>query len=207
VPWWFPGAAVLGCPHGRPTQADRLPLVSPRGGPLSALGGHEEGRRHHTWDARRSHKSSRSSEGPAKMMDAEACWREALCLQRELGRTENALGRAAFTMRYGQRGEWRAVLRDAAAVTLRETRRAASGYNRERLRRAVGCYLRLAECEYREVAELMLRAGSARAGAGRNRGRGASSCTLRPRSAGPGRRRQRGTAGEGGGEGAAAIEA
>ncbi len=93
------------------------------------------------------------------------CCREAvLFLHQELGRTENALGRAAFTMRYGQRGEWRQVLRDAATETLREARRAASGYNRDLLRRAVGCYLRLAECGYRDVAELMLRAGERSSG-------------------------------------------
>jgi hypothetical protein len=90
--------------------------------------------------------------------DARCCREAVLFLHHELGRTENALGRAVFTMRYGQRGEWRQVLRDAAAQTLREARWAASDYNRDRLRRAVGCYLRLAECEYREVAELMLRA-------------------------------------------------
>ena len=95
--------------------------------------------------------------------DARCCREAVLFLHHELGRTENALGRAAFTMRYGQRGEWRQVLRDAAAVTLREAHRAASDYNRDRLRRAVGCYLRLAECEYREGAELMLRAGERRA--------------------------------------------
>ena len=102
----------------------------------------------------------------SEMMDAEACWREALCLHRELGRTENALGRAAWTMRYGKRGELRAVLRNAAAETLREARRAASDYNRDRLRRAVSCYLRLAECGYSDVAELMLREGERSSGHG-----------------------------------------
>jgi len=91
--------------------------------------------------------------------DARCCREALLFLHDELGRAENALGRAAFTMRYGRRGEWRAVLRDAAAETLREARRAASEYNRERLRRAVGCYLRLAGSPYGEVAELMLRHG------------------------------------------------
>ena len=96
--------------------------------------------------------------------DARCCREAVLFLHHELGRTENALGRAAFTMRYGQRGEWRTVLRDAAAETLREARRAASGYNRDRLRRAIGCYLRLAGCEYPEVAELMLRTGERSSG-------------------------------------------
>jgi hypothetical protein len=59
-------------------------------------------------------------------MGAGGCWREVIFLHRELGRHENALGRAAWMMRYGQRGEWRGVLRDAAAETLREARRAAS---------------------------------------------------------------------------------
>lgn len=67
-------------------------------------------------------------------MDAGGCWREVLWLHRELGRTENALGRAGFTMRYGQRGEWRRVLREVAAETLREARRAASVYDIVRLK-------------------------------------------------------------------------
>jgi hypothetical protein len=93
------------------------------------------------------------------------CCREAVrFLHHELGRTENALGRAAFTMRYGKRGEWRQVLRDAAAQTLREAHRAASDYNRERLRRAVACYARLAGCPYGEVAALMLRPGERSSG-------------------------------------------
>ena len=74
-------------------------------------------------------------------MDAGGCWREVIHLHRELGRTENALGRAAWTIRYGQRGEWRAVLRDAAAETLREARRAASVYDTVRLKEAAGCYV------------------------------------------------------------------
>ena len=59
-------------------------------------------------------------------MDAGECWRKAVLFHGELGRSENALGRAAWTLRYGGRGEWRTVLRDAAAETLREARRAAS---------------------------------------------------------------------------------
>lgn len=90
-------------------------------------------------------------------MDASGCWREVLFLHRELGRAENALGRAAWTMRYGQRGEWRTILREAAAQTLREARRAASVYDAARLKGAVGCYSRLAGCGYPEVAELMLK--------------------------------------------------
>jgi hypothetical protein len=92
-------------------------------------------------------------------VDARGCREAVLFLHQELGRAENALGCAAWTMRYGQRGEWRAVLRDAAAETLREAHRAASDYNRERLRRAVTCYLRLAGMPYGEVAALMLRIG------------------------------------------------
>ena len=89
-------------------------------------------------------------------IDAGGCWREVIYLHRELGRHENALGRAAWTIRYGQRGEWRAVLREAAAETLREARRAASVYDTVRLKEAAGCYLRLAGSPDREVAELML---------------------------------------------------
>jgi hypothetical protein len=62
-------------------------------------------------------------------IDAGGCRREVTFLHRELGRQENALGRAAWMMRYGQRGEWRGVLREAAAETLREARRAASVYD------------------------------------------------------------------------------
>ena len=57
---------------------------------------------------------------------------------------------------HGQRGEWRVVLREAAAETLREARRAASVYDTVRLKEAAGCYSRLAGCGYGEVAELML---------------------------------------------------
>ena len=100
--------------------------------------------------------------------DAGCCRDAVLFLHRELGRNENALGCAAWTMRHGERGEWRTVLRDAASETLREARRAASEYNRDRLRRAVGCYMRLAACPYGEVAELMLRSNE-RVGAPRRR--------------------------------------
>ena len=103
---------------------------------------------------------AQASEG----MDAGGCWWEVIHLHRELGRTENALGRAAWTMRYGQRREWRAVLREAAAETLREARRAASVYDEVRLREAAGCYARLAGYQYAEAAELMLEP-SERAGA------------------------------------------
>ena len=92
-------------------------------------------------------------------VDARGCREAVLFLHQELGRPENALGCAAWTMRYGQRGEWRVVLREAAAETLREAHRAASDYNRERLRRAVTCYLGLAGMPYGEVAALMLRSG------------------------------------------------
>jgi hypothetical protein len=92
-------------------------------------------------------------------VDAPYCREAVLVLHKDLGRPENALGCAAWTMRYGPRGDWRVVLRDAAAETLREAHRAASDYNRERLRRAVTCYLRLAGFPYGEVAELMLRPG------------------------------------------------
>ena len=34
-------------------------------------------------------------------MDAGGCWREVIFLHRQLGRRENALGRAAWMMRYG----------------------------------------------------------------------------------------------------------
>ncbi len=68
---------------------------------------------------------AKASEG----MVAGGCWREVLHLHRELDRSENALGRAAWIVRYGQRGEWRAELRHAAAETLREARRAASVFD------------------------------------------------------------------------------
>jgi hypothetical protein len=96
---------------------------------------------------------AKASEG----MDAGGCWREVLHLHGELGRGENALGRTAWTMRYGQRGDWRTVLREAAAETLREARRAASVYDTVRLKEAAGCYSRLAGFGYGEVARLMLK--------------------------------------------------
>jgi hypothetical protein len=100
-------------------------------------------------------KLAKASEG----MDAGGCWREVVHLHRELGRTENALGRAAWTMRYGWRGEWRGVLHDAAAETLREARRAASVYDTVRLKEAAACYVRLAGSRYAEAAALMLEPG------------------------------------------------
>jgi hypothetical protein len=100
-------------------------------------------------------------------MEAGGCWREVLHLHRELGRSENALSRAAWTMRYGERGGWRAVLRDAAAGTLREARRSASVYDSVRLKEAAACYARLAGCRYADVAALMLKAGE-RGGANRS---------------------------------------
>jgi hypothetical protein len=62
-------------------------------------------------------------------------------------------------MRYGQRGEWRRALREAAAETLREARRAASVYDVVRLKEAAGAYVRLATSPYPEAAALMLKAG------------------------------------------------
>jgi hypothetical protein len=96
---------------------------------------------------------AQASEG----MDAGGCWREVLHLHRELGRSENAFGRAAWSMRYGERGDWRVVLRAAAAETLREARRAASVYDIVRLKEAAGCYSWLAGCRYAEAAALMLK--------------------------------------------------
>jgi hypothetical protein len=92
-------------------------------------------------------------------MDASGCWREVIFLHQELGWDENALGRAAWMMRYGQRGEWRGVLRDAAAETLRGARRPASVLDDVRLREAAACYARLAGCRHSEAAELMLKPG------------------------------------------------
>jgi DEAD/H associated len=83
-------------------------------------------------------------------MDAGGCWREVIFLHRE--RHENALGRAAWMVRYGQRGKWRGVLRDAAAETLREARRAASVYDDVRLREAAACYVRLAAAVFPSLA-------------------------------------------------------
>ena len=110
---------------------------------------------------------AQASEG----METAGCWREVLHLHRELGRSENALGRAGWMMRYGQRGDWRVVLRAAAAETLREARRAASVYDIVRLKEAAGCYSRLAGCRYADVAALMLKPDE-RGGASRNGQRG-----------------------------------
>jgi hypothetical protein len=106
----------------------------------------------------------------SEQMAAGDCWRKAVMFHRELGRAENALGRAAWTLRYGGRGEWRAVLRDAAAETLREARRAASTYDQVRLKDTTACYLRLAGCRYADAAALMLKPGE-RTGASRTRDR------------------------------------
>jgi hypothetical protein len=73
-------------------------------------------------------------------MDAGGCWRAVLHVHRELGRNEKALSRAGWTMRYGERGDWRVVLRAAVADTLREAQRAASVYDIVRLKEAAGCY-------------------------------------------------------------------
>ena len=94
--------------------------------------------------------------------DAGECWREVIRLHRELGRAERALGRGAWTLRYGGRGEWRTVLREAAAESLREARRAASPYDAERLRRAAGCYACLARCSFAEAGAVMLKPGERR---------------------------------------------
>jgi hypothetical protein len=51
----------------------------------------------------------------------------------------------------------RTVLRDAAAETLRERRRAASVYDDVRLREAAACYARLAGCvELAEMAQVIV---------------------------------------------------
>jgi hypothetical protein len=109
---------------------------------------------------------AQTSEG----MDAGGCWREVVHLHRALGRSENALGRAGWTMCYGERGDWRVVLRAAAAQTLREARRAASVYDIVRLKEAAGAYARLAGCPYPEAAALMLKPGERR-GTNQNRRR------------------------------------
>jgi hypothetical protein len=92
-------------------------------------------------------------------VDPREGWAEVVRCHRELGRAENALGVAAWTLRYGERGEWRAVLRDAAAETLREARRAASRYDAGRLRLAAGCYSRLAASRFADASALMLAPG------------------------------------------------
>ena len=40
-------------------------------------------------------------------VDPGECWAEVVRCHRELGRAENALGVATWTLRYGERGEWR----------------------------------------------------------------------------------------------------
>jgi hypothetical protein len=105
----------------------------------------------------------------SEVMDAAGCWREVLYLHRELGRAESKLGRAGWTMRYGERGDWRVVLRAAAAETLREARRAASVYDIVRLKEAAGCYSRLAGCRYADAAAVMLKPGERASMSGRSR--------------------------------------
>ena len=65
-------------------------------------------------------------------------------------------------MRYGQRGERRGVLRDAAAETVREARRAASVYGHSPAQGAAGRYVHLAGCRYADGAALMLKPGERR---------------------------------------------
>ena len=101
--------------------------------------------------------------------DAGERWREVIRLHRELGRAERALGRAAWTLRYGERGEWRTVLREAAADSLREARRSASPYDAERLRHAAQCYARLARSSFAEAGAVMLKPGERRGADGRRR--------------------------------------
>jgi hypothetical protein len=140
---------------------------------------------------------ARASEG----IDASGCWREVLHLHRELGRSEKALGRAGWTMRYGERGNWRIVLRAAALETLREARRAASVYDIVRLKEAAGCYARLAGCRFADVSALMLKPGE-RAVGGNDRWRQRRLEKVAPevrwtveRPNGNGRRRRRGRGG------------
>ena len=101
--------------------------------------------------------------------DAGECWREVIRVHWELGRVERALGRAGWTLRYGERGEWRTVLREAAAESLREARRAASRYDAERLRCAARCYARLARCSFAEAGAVMLKPGERRGADGGRR--------------------------------------
>jgi hypothetical protein len=51
------------------------------------------------------------------------------------------------------------VLREAAAETLREARRAASRYDEDRLKKAAGRYAALAGCGFAAAAAVMLRPG------------------------------------------------
>jgi hypothetical protein len=138
-------------------------------------------------------------------VNAGECWTEVTRLHRELGRVEHALGRAAWTLRYGERGEWRGVLRDAAAETLGEARRAASRYDADRLRSGAGWYARLARCPFADAAAVMLKPGERAAGNGGGRRRlehvGHAAPEIRWRTEegpeGQGRRRGRGRAGRG----------
>ena len=98
------------------------------------------------------------SEG-SQEVNAGECFAEVVRLHRELGRPEVSLGRAAWTLRYGARGEWRGVLREAAAETLREARRAASRYDEDRLKKAAGRYATLAGCAFGDVAAVILKPG------------------------------------------------
>jgi hypothetical protein len=61
----------------------------------------------------------RASEG----MDAGGCWREVVFLHRELAEGKTRLGRAAWMMRHGQRGELRSVVRDASGLAIRRRMR------------------------------------------------------------------------------------
>jgi hypothetical protein len=110
------------------------------------------------------------SEG-SQEVDAGECFAEVVRLHRELGRKEIALGRAGWTLRYGQRGEWRGVLRDAAAETLREARRAASSYDAKRLRAAARLYAQFAGCRFAEAAGVMLKPGERAMASGPERDR------------------------------------
>lgn len=104
-------------------------------------------------------------------VNAGECWGEVVRIHRELGRFEYALGRAAWMLRYGERGEWRGMLRDAAAETLGEARRATSRYDADRLREGAGWYARLARIPSAETAAVMLKPGERAAANGRGRSR------------------------------------
>ena len=111
----------------------------------------------------------RSLSDSSQEVNAGECFDEVARLHRELGRVENALGRAGWTLRYGERGEWRAVLRDAAAETLREARRAASRYDADRLRAAARSCIQLAGARFGDVAGVMLKPGERAESSGRPR--------------------------------------
>jgi hypothetical protein len=98
------------------------------------------------------------SEG-SQEVNAGECFGEVVRLHRQLGRPEVSLGRAAWTLRYGTRGEWRGVLREAAADTLREARRAASRYDEDRLKKTAGGYAALAGCSFSQAGAVMLKPG------------------------------------------------